>query len=152
MIAVQTAANNAVTTTSKQFEGITSTCGFQYGLNSSGIYLLNTGEDDDGQLFERTFTLATTDLGVHGVKTFRYIYVGITTDNKFTVSLLADGKRSPTIREVSPQGSGLQIVKIPVGSDAQGRSWALTIKSNYSFHVDSIDADVRVRPTGRRGI
>ncbi len=146
MLAVQTAHNNAVTELSSEFLSMTSSEGFQYGCNENGVYLLNQANHN----FESSFTLATTDIGDHHPKRLRYLYVGIDTDNTFTVSVKVD-RGEWRDYSTEPLTTGLQRIKVPIGKSQQGRYFTIKISSNYIFRIDSIKGLFSPRSTGIRG-
>lgn len=124
--------------------------GVQLGASADGLFKLNTGADDDGTSFISTFTIATTDFGLHNHKQIRFLYFGVDTDSDFTVSVKADDKvwRDYTA-EVSK--TGMQEIRVPVGRDGYGRYWTIKISSTAFFRLDQIDIATYVLSAGRRG-
>ena len=150
MLAIQTKVGNAVTELSWDLRSMVNAGKFQFGSNENGIYLLNTGETDDGVQYERSFTLATTDMGKSNPKTCRSIDLGIDTDNPITVSVMADNQEFRTYT-VTPRKTGLQRMRADVGTDGLGRYWTVKISSMYPFTIDQIDGTFIVRSLGTRG-
>jgi len=144
------AGQKATTELSYNYNSLVNAGKFQFGANSNGIYRLNTGEDDDGTAYERTFTVNTSDYGKKEPKQFRFLYIGFKGDNPFTVSVNTDeqGWRDYT---ATPGKTGLQRVRVPIGSNAQGRYWKVKITSNYRFRIDAIGGMFYVRSTGIGG-
>ncbi len=152
MLAVQTSigevSGKAVTELASKYDSMLNDGEFQYGCNEDGIFLLNS-PDPDGFL-TRTFTLATTDMGSKNPKRGRFAYVGIDTDQEFTLSVNVD-KQGWRDYRVEPQKQGLQRLKVPIGRNGQGRYWKFKFTSNYPFLVDQIDALFVIRSSGIRG-
>ncbi len=150
-IAVQTAVgeigSKATTELSFAFNSLLNLGEIQIGTNSDGIYLLNT---DDDESFERTFTLATTDLGIPNPKHARFFHIGIVTDNDFVISVKFDNSawRNYAVEALK---NGLQRIRVPLRQDDQGRYFTLKITSNYWFRIDSIDGDFIIRSNGIGG-
>jgi len=153
-IAVQTAVGSltgkAVTELSYSFGTLVNTGRFQYGLNNEGIFLLNIGEQDNDVDYTRSFTLASSDLDAKNLKRFRFLFIGVDTDDSFTISVMGDNK---TWRDydVVLNKTGLQEIQQVVGHGDFGRYWKIKISSTSRFRVDSIDGTLIVRPLGVRG-
>lgn len=152
-IATQTAigelGRKAVTELSYSFDNMVNV-GHQYGCNSEGIFLLNNGEQDDDSDFTRTFTVSSSDYGTKNLKRFRFIYIGIDTDNSFTVSVMSDNKVWRNYDAVLNK-TGLQQLRVPVGRDGYGRYWKVKITSTSRFRIDSIVGLLIIRPLGIKG-
>jgi len=123
---------------------------FQYGCNNDGIFLLNTGEQDNGVDYTRTVTFASTDFGISSLKRIRFLYFGIDTNEEFTVSVMGDNKvwRDYTV-VLSKQG--LQEVRRSIGRDGFGRYWKIKISSSNRFRLDSLHGLLIVRQLGLKG-
>ncbi len=158
-IAVQSAvgasSSKAVTELTYNFSSIINTGKFQYGLNREGIFLLNNGDTDDGELYSRSFTLATTDLDVVNMKRARKLLIGIDTRKEFTVSITFDNNNWRHYTRV-PEKLGLQTLEISIGrgrltQGGSGRYVTIKVTSMYRFRVDHILGNFFVRPRGIKG-
>jgi len=140
----------ATTELSYNFNSMANTGKFQFGANGNGLYRLNTGELDDAAIYERTFVINTSDYGVKNPKQFRFIYIGFSGDQPFTVSVDVDeqGWRDYT---VIPKKTGLQRIRVPIGSNQQGRYWRIKITSNYRYRIDQVDGEFYIRSSGIGG-
>ena len=153
-IAVQTAigtiGSKATTELSYAFKSMINAGEFQYGLNQDGIYLLNQGEQDDGETFERSVTFATTDFGVKNPKRVRFIHIGFVADYEFTLAVKIDDQvwRKYT---VTPRKTGLQRLRVPIGRNGQGAYITTKITSRSMFRIDMMAGILIVRPTGITG-
>lgn len=154
MIAIQTAVGDvgskAVTELSYAFNALINTGSFQYGCNDDGIFLLNSGEQDNDGDYVRSFTLSSSDYGLANLKRIRFLYLGIDTDNSFTVSVMGDNKvwRDYT---VPLNKLGLQEIRKSIGRDGFGRYWKIKISSTNRFRISMIGAVLVIRPLGLRG-
>ncbi len=154
MIAVQTAVgdvgNKATTELSLTFNSLVNTGKFQYGLNENGIFRINTGEQDVGIDYERTFTLSTSDLGQRNIKRFRFIYIGADVDESFIISVMGDNKvwqhYYPDLTK-----TGIQTIRKSITRNGQGRYWKIKITSIKRFRIDNIMGLFIIRPLGIRG-
>lgn len=144
-IAVQTQIDNAVTNLSLTFNSMLNTGSFQYGCNNAGLYCLN--KSDSSELVESSVTLATTDLGIKNPKHIRFLYIGIKTDNNFTISVKFDNSlfRDYLVRVPT---KGLQRIRIPIGKSQRGRYLTLKVSSKYKFSLDKIEAIIVATSSG----
>ena len=117
------------------------------GANDDGLYLLNTGTKDGTTSYTRSVTFASSDFGVHNPKRLRFVYIGINTDSKFTVTVSVDEQTARSY-SVTPKKTGLQRLRVPIGRDGQGRYWKIKISSAYWFRIDSVEALPVVRSAG----
>lgn len=155
MIAVQSAVGDvgrkATTELSNfDFNSMAMVNGYPVGASSDGLFLLNTGTTDNDVEFTRSITFATTDFAIKNPKRIRFIYVGIDTDNAFTVSTKVD-EGSWRDETVTPAKTGLQRVRVPIGSDGEGRYWTVKVTSVYPFRIDDIKILIYNESTGKVG-
>lgn len=139
--AVGSLGEKATTELTYAFNSMATINGVALGASSSGLFKLNSGTQDDGEDFTRSFTLATTDFGIHNPKKVRYLYVGIKTDNIFTVLTRVD-EGDWRLWPTKPPKKGLHGVRVPIGLSSQGRYWTVKISSKYHFRV----AEIKVLP------
>lgn len=143
-VAVQTAVGamgeKATTELSFGFDSMIDAGDFQYGLNSSGIYLLNQGNDDDGTAFTSTVTVHTSDYGRKNLKRIRYVYleVEVYDDTLFEVGVRPN-KGSWTTAYVSTTGAGLKTLRATMPKDGgKGNYHAVRISSTGQFRLHSL--------------
>lgn len=153
-IAVQTAVgeigSKATTELTYQFNSMLSNGGFQYGCNGNGIFLLNSGELDNGSPFSRTVTFATTDLGEKNPKRARFVYIGFDAASAITLSVKIDDQ-SWRDYAATPLKTGLQRLRVPIGRDGQGRYFTFKITATTRFRIDSVGGMFIIRSTGIKG-
>lgn len=153
-IAVQGAIGDigakATTKLSSSYNSLATINGVAIGANSSGLHLLNSGNQNNDVDFTKTFTLATTDFGIDNFKRIRFVYIGIDFSSAITLSVKADDQswRNYTI---TPKKTGLQKIKKSIGRNGQGRYWTFKISSISAFRIDSLKAAIYVRPIGISG-
>ena len=136
--AVGDAGNKATTNLPNfNFNSMVTINGFSFGANDTGLYKLNTGNKDDGMLFTKTFTLATTDFADKLPKHVRYIYVSIYTNNDFEVKFKADSQEEKTL-SVAKLKDGLQWIRVENIYPDIGKYWTIAVSSKYYFRVDVI--------------
>lgn len=151
-IAIGNIGEKPTTLISWSFPALINAGAFQYGGDGTGLYLLNTGEEDNGSAFQRFFTLSTSDFGIHNPKKMRFAYIGFegNHEHSFKISVKADDQ---LYREhiVTPLKDGLQRIRVPIGTDRQGRYFTLQISSTHPFRIDSIKGIFYVRSAGIGG-
>lgn len=140
-LAVQTAVgeigSKATTEISYSFNSMINIAGSQWGCNKNGLYELNSGEDDNGVPYERSFTLAKSDFGSKHQKNGRMLYLGIDTDHDLSVGISFDGQ-AEKVYPVAVLTTGLQRVRVPIGTRARGRYCTIRFFSNHWFRIDSV--------------
>lgn len=154
-IAVQSAVgaigSKATTELSFAFAGMADCGQFQYGVNSTGIHLLNTGNIDGATAFEKSFTLATSDFGRPNMKRFRWVYVELEVyeDATFTVSVRPN-KGAWVTKTVNVVGAGLKKVRFTIPSaGGMGTYHAVKVSSLSQFRIHSMSAVLIVMAMGR---
>lgn len=154
MIAIQCAVGDigskGTTELTPAFTSMVNAGTYQYGANDDGLYRLNTGTTDNAVAFASTFTCATTDFGENNPKRVRFVYVGIDTDNIFTVSVKVDDQAWRNYA-TTPPTTGLQRIRVPVGRDGEGRYWTVKFSSDYFFRIDEIKLLLYGQSTGKTG-
>jgi hypothetical protein len=135
--------SKATTELSYSFDGLIDAGEFQYGLNENGIFLLNTGTDDEGVPYTAQFTLNTSDYGIQQEKRVWYLYIAYEGDENFTVSLRCDDDLHGWIDyPATVVKSGLQRVRVQTGRGRKGLMWSVKIMSQEPFKISRISGDV----------
>jgi len=157
MIAIQTAIGDiggkATTQLSTSPASMINAKGFQYALDTNGVHILNRGDTDNNAEFTRTFTLATTDLGIKNPKRGRFFYVGyevFQANDPMTISIKLDDQAWREYNVVNRK-VGLQRVRVPIGRDGKGRYVTVKISSVKHFRLDNIDAEFYLLSSGNKG-
>lgn len=158
-IAVQTAIGDigekATTELSYLFDDLINCGKFQYGLNSSGIHLLNTGDTDNGSDFTSSITYQTSDYGVKNNKRFRYVYlqVELFESTTFTISIKPN-KGSWITKSVIVSGTGLQTISFTIPRlNGLGNYHTVKLESLSQFRIHAVHGLIKVKPAGiRRGV
>jgi hypothetical protein len=95
----------------------------------------------------KTVTFATTNYGVTQDKKHRYLYILIDTDYAFTVTITTDRSAS-VVYTVTPNGTGYQLIKMPIQYSQTGIYWTINISSEYDFILEKLS--VIYNPVRRR--
>lgn len=148
--AVGEAGTKATTTLSYAFNSLAVINGFSFGANSDGLYQINTTNQDAGADYTRSVTFCTTDFGDNNPTRVRFVYVGIDTDNIFTVSVKVDDQAWRNYSQTPPK-TGLHRVRVPVGRNGEGRYWTVKVSSDYFFRIDEIKLLLYEQSTGKTG-
>ena len=110
------------------------------GANSDGIYVVETGDDDDDEPITAFVEFPMIDLGMARIRSMHFGFEADT--DPLTVSLTAD---EGTARDyvVAPRKVGLlsHNAKVVVGRNGRGRYWkvALSNVEGGDFSLDSIE-------------
>jgi len=152
-IAVQTVIGDegtkATTELTYGFNSLLNNSGFQFGANSNGLFLINQGETDNLVNYERTFTLATTDLGIRNPKEFRFIYIGFSAFKGTRIDIYVHADDQKPIKHVHRAiKSGTQRARIPIDVRVLGRYWTVKVSSMKAFRVDEMEVQTNVRSSG----
>lgn len=153
-VAVQCAVGDigskATTELSLSFDAMVNCGEFQYGLNSSGIHRLNSGNLFNTTAFEKSFTLATSDFGKRNEKRIRYIYaeIEIYEDVTFTVSVRPN-KGAWISKSVAVVGAGLKKIRFTIQREGcSGTYHTIKFASTGQFRIHSLSALFIVRAMG----
>ena len=153
-IAVQAAVGpvggKATTEITPSYAGLVNCGKFQYGVNASGVHLLNTGSTDDGVPIAHSFTLASSDYGDMSFKRIRYLYleVEVYEETVFTASVKPN-KGTFVDKTVTVPGPGLKTVSFTIQrSNVQGNFHTIKISATKQFRVHKILGLFVVRPAG----
>ena len=142
----------AITELSPSYESLINTGSFQYGLNSDGIFLLNTGNTYNSVAFTSSFTLATTDIDIDESKRLFFVYlkVEVYDDSTFTIRAKADDGTWVT-RTKDVIGSGIKMIKVPIGSKSCiGDYITVNVASTSQFRIHKINGLVIPKSLSRR--
>ncbi|RLB91927.1 MAG: hypothetical protein DRH10_00720 [Deltaproteobacteria bacterium] len=122
--------------------------GFSFGANSDGIYRVNVGDLIDGKRFNKVVTFATSDFSIHNNKQVYFVYIGIYATKEFTLTVTVDKNTVKSCKVKPASSGGLQLLKVPIWDELQGRYWRISLSTLYDFMIDDIRALVSVRPAG----
>lgn len=156
-IAVQTAVgaigSKATTELSHAFAGMVNCGAYQYGVNSSGIFRLNSTNLNNGAEFEKSFTLATSDFGSINAKRIRRLYVEIEIKRDMTLFVAIRPNKGQWItKQVSLTGAGLRKIDLTIQREGcSGNFHTIRLSSTGEFRVHRMDGLFNIRPTGVSG-
>jgi hypothetical protein len=153
-IAVQTAigeiGEKATTDLSFNFKSMIDCGGFQYGLNESGIFLLNSGNNINEQPFLKSITLATSNFGIPNYKWIRYLYLLVEVFGYTTFTASIRPNRGNWVNKViSTEKAGLKTLSFTMQREnGQGNYHNVKISSYQQFKIHEIKALLVVRNMG----
>jgi len=111
------------------------------GANRSGIFVLESGDDDNGTDISAFFKVGPTDFGVENEKRLRKIYVGGRLDGRLKLAMSAD-EGEEGVRELLSTDDSLKMVHQDVsgGRDIRGRFLSLKVSNvlGSDFTVSNI--------------
>jgi len=123
--------------------------GFPLATGQDGLFLLNSGNTDNGKQITATVTFPSSDFGIHNSKWLRFLYIGIETSAQFSVTVTVDDQAVGRTYTVTPKKAGLQQIRVPLGRmGQQGRYLKIAISSTAWFRIDSVEALPVIRPSG----
>lgn len=145
--AVGQIGSKATTELSNSFVGLINCGNFQYGLNSSGIYKLNTGNTDNGTVFTNEITLATSDYGSNVKKRIRYLDITIETIENITLLVAVRPDGGDWIeKSVDVVGEGFQTISVSINrNNSQGNLHSIRIRSTKWFRLISLEGLINDR-------
>jgi len=109
-------------------------------IMAGGVYELG-GTTKNGAAINAYFEPFNSKLGFDGIKRLRFLYLGIDTEGTMKVIVTADGADTRTIT-VTPQKTGRQYIRVPVGRDVSGCYWNFRIENvaGCRFSLDTLRA------------
>ena len=141
MLAVQTAIGGinekAATVLSQSYNSMISCKGFHYGLNGSGISLLNQGETSTS-----SFSVFTSDFGTTKEKRMKIVYLTIDSaiSKAISLTLKYNNNTSHTYTKTTGE-SGVQQMTFVIGKGVKARVARIGVSSPAWFEIHQIEAD-----------
>lgn len=111
-----------------------------YGVNDTGLYLLE-GTTDDGDVIPFTVQTAVTDFGVPNKKTINSAYFGGRLGPAETVSVLAGETTPVAYSYTTPRGPLAQNYRQAFGRGIKARYFALRVVGTADFKLDTLDTE-----------
>jgi hypothetical protein len=156
ILATQTAigdpGSKATSELALDFSSLARVANFYYGANSSGLFLIDSGDKDLAEDIVSTVTFATTDFGFRNPKSIRFLYIGLEGSCEQCISICtqADGSVNST-ESYTLQHGGAQRIRVPISLCLNGRYWRISISSAESLRIDSVEAQLILRSSGIQG-
>lgn len=117
-----------------RYESLVNLGQVQFGLNDTGIYLLNLGYTDaDGPYLSRV-VFPETDLGDERRKTYRFVYLELDApkDVEFTVQVNGvEGKKTTPV-------DGIQTLRIPIEKEVGEVSHSVSVQATGKYKLNKI--------------
>lgn len=108
-----------------------------FGVNSTGLYLLE-GTTDDTAPIQWAFETVKTDFKSDQLKTVESAYFGGSMGPEATVTIKASGSADATYTYTTPRGAAAQNYRQPLGRGLKARYFALGAASEGVLNLDSI--------------
>ena len=112
-----------------------------FGMNSTGLYLLE-GTTDDGTAIPWDFKTAMTDFGTPQNKTIEVAYFGGRMPASATVSLHVGEKGTEVYNYTTPRGTFVQNYRQAFGRGVKSRYYALEAAGSGNLTLDSITLNI----------
>ena len=113
------------------------------GANSSGIFVLDSGDLDDTLEIEAFFELLTSDWGIINQKRIRSIIISLESNGELLLTVSDDdgNSRDFIIDPIFPSNKQ-HVVKVAIGRDGKGTYWMVRIDNinGSDFSIDKIQA------------
>ena len=119
----------APTQVSYQFNSYCRFAGHVLAAGAGGLMRLGCNDFNGADIVAYLETFAN-ELGYDGNKRLRFLYLLVETDGVLKITCKADNVVIRTLT-VTPDNTGQQLIKVPVGSKAGGASW--------SFRIENVD-------------
>ncbi len=112
-----------------------------YGMNSTGLYLLE-GTTDDGTAIAWDFKTHISDFGTAQKKTVEYAYFGGRMPAAVTVTLHVGETSSQAYSYTTPRGATAQNYRQPFGRGIKDRYYALEAAGSGELTVDTVTLNI----------
>ena len=120
------------------------------GGNSNGLFVLLSGDTDDGDDIDAHFRTGPTSFGFENEKRLRRLYLGMRSDGVMKMSISGDDKPD-IVREVTPHDNTLRVIHQQVngGRDIRGKNLDLKVANvgGSDFTITEIQAVLVVQGT-----
>lgn len=112
-----------------------------FGMNSTGLFLLE-GSTDDGAPIPWEFRLATSDFGSQQRKTIESVYFGGRMGATETVKVFTGEKSTDTYAYTTPRGTFAQNYRQKLGRGLKARYYAVGASGSNELELDSIEFNI----------
>jgi hypothetical protein len=113
------------------------------GANEDGLFVLNSGDTDNGTDIPAFFVIGPTDFGAEEEKRIRRLYFSGRMDGRLRVEMSGD-EEDPVSQELNPENIELRLThhRIKGGRDVRGKYLKLKVSNvlGSDFTVSSINA------------
>ena len=136
-------SNNEVTRyTNYPFDRIVRYKNSYFGMNSTGLYLLDSGALDNGAAIPYEMQTHETDFGVPEQKTVVSAYFGGKLGPAEKVTLFVGEKSTKPYSYTTPRGAKPQTYRQVFGKGIKDRYYAIGVSGNKEFELDTVDFEV----------
>lgn len=139
-------ANASTQYTNFNYNSMVSFKGNFFCANSSGLYKITGGDDDNTNIISY-FEPLTTDFGIDEEKRIRSVYLAMEADGDMSLKVTTELSSQETY--AIPVSSGQQARKINIKRTQKGRWWTFQIYGNgVIYSIDEIRALINIRGHG----
>lgn len=124
--------------------------GTTIGVSSSGIFAIDSGDDDNGNKIDAFIEFPSTDFNLPNQKKLRKIFLGIEADGNMTLSVKPDGGSFIESKlDVDVDSSREEGIAAPFRRDVRGRYLVVKISNTNGcyFFLGSIDVELMLGST-----
>jgi len=131
----------AITQISYPFNSFCRFGGNVLAAGAGGLALVRGAADFAGAQIDAFLETFSSELGYDGNKRLRFLYMLVETEGTLKIICTADNVVSRTLT-IEPDSTGQQVIKIPVGSKANGASWKIRVENvdGCWFAIKSLSA------------
>ena len=138
--------SKAVSFSTESYNNIISCGGFRYGINSTGIYLLDQDNTTD---YTSTFTLTTSDYGAENEKRFRRMYIEIEAENEIMLVVEVRPDSGAWITKNVTVSAGIQKIRFSIQrSGGKGTYHTIRVSSTGQFKINTMKGKLTVLSQG----
>lgn len=112
-----------------------------FGMNSTGLFLLE-GSTDDGVPIPWEFRLSTSDFGSQQLKTIESLYLGGRMGATETVKVFTGEKSTDSYTYTTPRGTFAQNYRQKLGRGLKARYYAVGASGSNELALDSIEFNI----------
>ena len=125
------------------FIGYTEFNGYKLAVNSSGLFEVCCGDNDDGEDIDLHYAPVMTDFGIDAPKRLRWLQFGFDADADFLVEVSTDASRADQY-VVKARVEGQQRSRVTISRDLKGRYWFIRIRNRFGsrLSIDNIEASI----------
>lgn len=119
-----------------------------YGLNASGLHIINAN-DDNGTQIDAVITTGISDFEDDHTKKIQLIYANARTESALELTVRVDNEPEYSYDFIS-SSAGIAPTRVKLGKGLEGRNWQIEIKNKNGADFEISDLDIPVLPNSRR--
>lgn len=115
-----------------------------------GVYVIDTGDDDDGDAIDATLTTGKLDFESAEMKRMSMFHAAIRADGDLTLGVSVDDGAEVTYTMTPTSAVSLKPFRQPVGRGLRGRYWQFSIANVAGSDFSIEDGAMTLAETGRK--